>query len=248
MSDKTVVSPLWISHRGLKENAAENTLAAFTQAVAAGFSALETDLRLSKDNHIVLSHDASLERLSGDPRYIAELTRSELEKIQLQGGDKLCFLESFMSGFHNTRWIFDIKPEQGRQTIQILAEQIEHACPEKASEIRFCTWREKDETLLRRFFPQAGYYARKAECWQAGLAVFLGVPAWGRIEARRTYAIPPHLGRISLYRKSMIESYHRRSARTIAFLPQLDSDIEAALLVNFDEILTDGRIRKAEKP
>jgi len=248
MSDKETVSPLWISHRGLEENAEENTFTAFTHAVAAGFSALETDLRLSRDHHIVLSHDATLERLTGDPRRVAELTRSELEKIQLKKGGNFCFLESFMSGFHNTRWSFDIKPEQGRQTIPLLAERIEQAYPEKASEIRFCTWRRSDETLLRQFFPQAVYYARKAECWQAGLAVFLGVPAWGRIKAGRTYAIPSHVGSLSLYRRSMIASYHRRNARTIAFLPQADADVEAALLANVDEILTDGRIQKAEKP
>ncbi|MFC1760736.1 glycerophosphodiester phosphodiesterase [Planctomycetota bacterium] len=247
MSDKEAASPLWISHRGLKEHAVENTFEAFTNAVEAGFTALETDLRLSKDNHIVLSHDATLERLAGDSRCVAELTRTELEGIQLRGGGRLFFLEQFMSEFRSSNWSFDIKPEHGKRTIKTLAKLLEHVYPEKASgaKIRFCTWRRNHEQLLTQNFPQAAYYARKAECWQAGLAVFLGAPGWGRIKAGRTYAIPPRYGGISLFRKSFVEHYHCRGARTIAFLPRRDSEAEAALLANFDEILTDGRILDA---
>ena len=244
MRDKDSTSPLWISHRGLKDNAEENTLEAFTHAVAAGLTALETDLRLSKDNHIVLCHDATLERRAGIPRCIAELTRAELENIRLLRGGKLCFLEQFMSEFRSLNWSFDIKPEHGKKTIQILIKLLEHAYPEKVSEshIRFCTWRKHHEQLLMQVFPQMAYYAREAECWQAGLAVFLRAPVCGRIKAGRTYAIRPQFGRISLFNKEFVKHYHRRGARTIAFLPRVVSEAKAAILANFDEILTDGSI------
>ena len=49
--------PGWISHRGYKANAVENTGKAFATAVDIGFSALETDLRITKDHQIVLIHD-----------------------------------------------------------------------------------------------------------------------------------------------------------------------------------------------
>ncbi|MCP4455020.1 MAG: hypothetical protein GY809_26465 [Planctomycetes bacterium] len=244
MSEKETSSPLWISHRGLKDNADENTLEAFANAVAAGFTALETDLRLSKDNHIVLCHDATLERLAGIPQCVADLTRTELEDVRLLRGGKLCFLDQFMSEFRSVNWSFDIKPEQGEKTIQTLAKQLEHAYPKKVSEslIRFCTWHRHHEQLLMQFFPQMAYYARKAECWQAGLAVFLRAPMCGRIKAGRTYAISPQFGRISLLDKEFVKHYHRRAAKTIAFLPQVASEARAAILANFDEILTDGHI------
>ncbi len=244
MNDNDDTAPLWISHRGLKDTAEENTLEAFTKAVEAGFGALETDLRLSRDHHIVLCHDATLERLTGDPRRVAELTRPELEEIRLPGGSKLLFIEQFVNEFRDCDWCFDIKPEQGSQTIGRLAELLENMDPEKAADpgIRFCTWQKDHEPLLRQLFPRASYYARKAECWQAGLAVALGAPGWGNIKAGRTYAIPPRLGCIRLFRESFVAHYHRRGARTIAFLPHDTSDAEAALRAHCDEILTDGRI------
>lgn len=247
MNNTNAISPLWISHRGLKQNAVENTLEAFGDAVADGFTALETDLRLSKDHHIVLCHDATLNRLAGDPRPIARLTRLELEKIRLPDGGSLCFLDQFMSEFRCANWSFDIKPEQGQETIRILGELLEHAYPEKISEspIRFCTWRKDHEQALMTRFPQAIYYARRAECWQAGLAVFLHASVCGHIQAGRTYAVPARLGGISLFKKEITRQYHRRGARTIAFLPRNVSDEAAAQHACFDEILTDGRILKA---
>lgn len=244
MSNHDTVTPLWISHRGLKENAEENTLDAFAHAVEAGFAALETDLRLSKDHHIVLCHDATLERLAGDPRRVAELTRADLENVRLRGGSQLLFLEQFMSAFRTCNWSFDVKPEHGRQTIHALAKLLERTHPEKTSEsrMRFCTWQRDHERSLMQLFPHASYYARKVECWQAGLAVSLGAPVFGNIKAGRTYAIPPRLGCMRLFRESFVTHYQQRGARTIAFLPQVDAEVEAALQANFDEILTDGRI------
>ena len=74
-------APLWISHRGYKAHAVENTRAAFEAAVAHGFTALETDLRRTRDGHLVLHHDPTLDRLAGDPRVVAGLTRAQLERV-----------------------------------------------------------------------------------------------------------------------------------------------------------------------
>lgn len=48
--------PQTIAHRGYKAKFPENTMAAFAGAVRAGAHAIETDLHLSKDGVVVLSH------------------------------------------------------------------------------------------------------------------------------------------------------------------------------------------------
>lgn len=48
--------PQTIAHRGYKAAYPENTLAGFKAAVDIGAHALETDLHLSKDKVVVLSH------------------------------------------------------------------------------------------------------------------------------------------------------------------------------------------------
>jgi len=58
--------PQAIAHRGFKAKYPENTMAAFRGAVKAGSHALETDIHLSKDGVVVLSHDPTLKRCFGE--------------------------------------------------------------------------------------------------------------------------------------------------------------------------------------
>ena len=48
--------PQTIAHRGYKAKHPENTLAAFKGAVRVGTHAIETDIHLSRDDVVVLSH------------------------------------------------------------------------------------------------------------------------------------------------------------------------------------------------
>lgn len=48
--------PQAIAHRGYKAKYPENTMGAFTGAVNVGAHAIETDIHLSKDRVVVLSH------------------------------------------------------------------------------------------------------------------------------------------------------------------------------------------------
>lgn len=66
--------PLIIGHRGYPAEFPENTMASFRGAIAAGADGIETDLRLTKDGYIVLSHDASLERRTNCTGNVADYT------------------------------------------------------------------------------------------------------------------------------------------------------------------------------
>ena len=50
------VFPQAIAHRGYKTKYPENTMGAFVDAVRAGVHAIETDLHLSRDGIVVISH------------------------------------------------------------------------------------------------------------------------------------------------------------------------------------------------
>ncbi|MBC2716428.1 MAG: hypothetical protein HF978_14075 [Desulfobacteraceae bacterium] len=236
--------PVWISHRGFKANAVENTFSAFKAAVDIGFSALETDLRITKDNHLVLIHDETITRLANDRRCVRNLTRRELESFRLAHGDRFLFLEQFTEMFITCSWIFDIKPEGGKQTIQVLAAwaQKNDFVKQLSRQAKFLTWKPGHEALLKSYFPWADCYARKIECWRAGLSVLSGMPVLGSIKPGRTYALPPFFGNIPLFRKSVVRHFHKQNARTIAFLPETDFLAQKAVRAGFDEILTNGTI------
>jgi glycerophosphoryl diester phosphodiesterase len=56
--------PQAIAHRGYKAKYPENTMSAFTEAVRIGAHAIETDIHLSKDGVVVLSHVREFRLLS----------------------------------------------------------------------------------------------------------------------------------------------------------------------------------------
>src|SRR3954447_9071914 len=70
-----------VAHRGASAYAAENSFAAFDLALAQGADVLELDVRAAADDQLVLVHDPTLERIAGDPRAVAALTRAALEGL-----------------------------------------------------------------------------------------------------------------------------------------------------------------------
>ncbi|MBZ5488229.1 glycerophosphoryl diester phosphodiesterase membrane domain-containing protein [Halomonas aquamarina] len=67
-----------IAHRGSSMVAPENTLSAVKQALLDRADYVELDVRLTADQEVMIYHDRSLTRLTGDNREFNELTREEL--------------------------------------------------------------------------------------------------------------------------------------------------------------------------
>jgi len=68
------------SHRGIGFGKKEGSLESFITALKEGFS-LEIDLRKTKDDVLVISHDANLKRLCGDSREISEINYIQLKEF-----------------------------------------------------------------------------------------------------------------------------------------------------------------------
>ncbi|NVJ62044.1 MAG: hypothetical protein HWE27_16760 [Gammaproteobacteria bacterium] len=66
--------PSIIAHRGLSAFAPENTQASFILAAQHGFTWVETDIRLTKDQKAMVFHDATLERTTNYSGYFSELS------------------------------------------------------------------------------------------------------------------------------------------------------------------------------
>ena len=77
---------IYFAHRGLPF-LAENSQQGFLQSEALGFSALETDLNITKDNELVLLHDNNLKRLLGINKSIEEINWLEIEKLNIRHND-----------------------------------------------------------------------------------------------------------------------------------------------------------------
>ncbi len=84
--------PFIMAHRGASAIWPENTLAAFQQAVSDGADVLETDLRFTKDDEIILIHDEALDRTIDGTGYVRDYTLHQLKQLKVkqltvEGGD-----------------------------------------------------------------------------------------------------------------------------------------------------------------
>lgn len=87
--DTQSVDAIWlmdqpIAHRGYYDNITrpENSIEAFMAAISKGY-AIELDVRLTKDDHVVVVHDEDLLRLTGVKVNVSDLTLAEIKELYL---------------------------------------------------------------------------------------------------------------------------------------------------------------------
>ncbi|HEV7171615.1 glycerophosphodiester phosphodiesterase [Pedococcus sp.] len=74
-------TPLVIAHRGSSLAEPEHTLAAYLRAIDEGADALECDVRLTADSHLVCVHDRRVNRTSNGRGTVSTLELAELEGL-----------------------------------------------------------------------------------------------------------------------------------------------------------------------
>ena len=87
---------LRIGHRGARAYAPENTLASFKKAIEIGVDAVELDVRKTKDNQIVVIHDADVKRTTNGEGLVSELALKEIKSFSAEGGEKIPTLEEVL--------------------------------------------------------------------------------------------------------------------------------------------------------
>jgi len=73
--------PRICAHRGLSHACPENTIPAFLAAIAIGADEIEFDLRLTKDNHIIICHDPSIDRTTTGHGNVCDLTLEQIKAV-----------------------------------------------------------------------------------------------------------------------------------------------------------------------
>ena len=70
-----------IGHRGAAGVAPENTLAAIEHGILAGSNALEVDVHVTTDGHLVVIHDDTVDRTTEDSGLVEAMTLSEIKRL-----------------------------------------------------------------------------------------------------------------------------------------------------------------------
>jgi len=73
---------VFIAHRGAsgKGHSPENTLSAFREAINIGVDCVECDVHCTKDGHVVIIHDSTLNRTTNKKGAVAEMTLEEIKQ------------------------------------------------------------------------------------------------------------------------------------------------------------------------
>jgi glycerophosphoryl diester phosphodiesterase len=70
-----------VAHRGASSTVAEHTLGAYETAIDSGADAVECDVRLTRDGHLVCVHDRTINRTSDGRGLVSELDLPILEQL-----------------------------------------------------------------------------------------------------------------------------------------------------------------------
>ncbi len=111
MKDLKWIRDGYFAHRGLhNKTIPENSLSAFKHAVKNGYN-IELDIRITKDNKIVVIHDSNLKRLTGCSIVVEETTYSTiLEHTLLNSNESIPLLSDVLSILpETTEFLIELK-------------------------------------------------------------------------------------------------------------------------------------------
>lgn len=78
---ESLPQPVIFGHRGASAHAPENTIAAFELALVQQADAIELDVKLSADGHVVVIHDSTVDRTTNGTGRVKDLSLSDLRAL-----------------------------------------------------------------------------------------------------------------------------------------------------------------------
>jgi glycerophosphoryl diester phosphodiesterase len=104
---------LRIGHRGARTTEPENTLRSYGKALEIGVDAIELDVRKTRDNQIVVIHDADVKRTTNGKGLVADLTLKEIKELSTDKNEKIPTLEEALEFIDSKAKILIELKEQG---------------------------------------------------------------------------------------------------------------------------------------
>ena len=106
-------------HRGFYDNekTVENTIKAFKKANSSGHP-YELDVRLTKDEKVVVFHDDNLKRLGNTNKKIYDMTYDEIKKVKLLGVDTIPLFEDVLKLDNKYGIMVEIKNENNNRLLE----------------------------------------------------------------------------------------------------------------------------------
>ncbi|KAF2628376.1 tubulin-domain-containing protein [Macroventuria anomochaeta] len=157
--------PQAIAHRGFKAKFPENTMGAFRGAVEIGADAVETDIHLTRDGVVVLSHDKDLKRCFGRKEKLIDCDYEFVSKLKTlkephESMPRLADLLEYLAqpGLEEIWLLLDIKLDNNADDVmRLISETIRSVPPSPSkpweSRIVLGCWAAKYLPLCSQYLP-----------------------------------------------------------------------------------------------
>lgn len=229
--------PIAFAHRGGALEAEENTLPAFARAVALGYSHVELDVHATEDGAVVVHHDSTLARMTGDPRAIASLDLAGLQRVRTHGGAAIPQLAEILDAFPDLCIAIEIKaPAAVGPLARVIADHdaLDRVCvgsfdPSTISAAR---------ALLGPGLCWSPAHAGIARLWLAGwcLAGWAGTRAPDRFHAA---LVPPAFHGVPVVTARFVRAAHARGVQVHVWTVDRAAEMTRLLDLGVDGIMTD---------
>ena len=243
--------PANFAHRGDSTRAPENTLEAFRKAVEAGAGGLELDVHLTRDGHVVVIHDATLDRTTSGSGVVEGATLEEIEGLDAgngfsQDGGKTYpyrglglgvptlaeVLEEFSDVSVNID-IKDVRPGNEEAVIEVLRRA--------GAEGRALVVSKYHAAVRRVREVSGGSVATGASRREVAVFYLLGAlrlegllkPDYDALQVPVTY------GRLALVTRRFVEAAHARGVRVDAWTINDPAEMRRLLDLGVDVVMTD---------
>ncbi|OQR60759.1 glycerophosphodiester phosphodiesterase [Streptomyces maremycinicus] len=111
-----------VAHRGASEEAPEHTLAAYKKAIEDGADALECDVRLTADGHLVCVHDRRVNRTSNGRGAVSALELADLAALDFGSWKTREAREAWHAREEDPDW--EVRPEDRAETSVLTLERL----------------------------------------------------------------------------------------------------------------------------
>lgn len=240
-----------MAHRGDASRAPENTIEAMRGALEIGADSLETDVRLTKDDHLILFHDDDLRRTTGKEGTVKELTLDELRQIDLgqefspNGTDfpfrgkglRVVTVREAFEEFPDTRFNIDMKDDD-KAAPAVLAEAIKEY--ERQDSVVVASFIPSSLERFREIMPSVPTSAHPSEVRR--FLIGTKVRAVGVICRRiayRAFQIPVKSGSIKVLSRRFVEEAHKRNLAIHVWTINDSETMDWLIDLGVDGIFTD---------
>jgi glycerophosphoryl diester phosphodiesterase len=213
-------------HRGDHRIEIENSVAAFEAARSLGYRYIETDVRATAQGEIVMIHDAKLDRVFGRSAKVSEIF-AHLEDERL-----IPRLADVLAAFPSTYFNIDVKERRSARRVvaTVLASgALDRVCIASFSPLR-----------MRRVRQSAagGRIFTAATPLEVGMLLVFGAKRSFKMSAELV-EVPMKIGRFRVVTPRLIRLAHQRGLRVCVWTLNTAEEIDSALQLGVDGIMTD---------